>query len=133
MYSEASLISRAPIFLPRYSGVRPTISPATNTAMIASTSIPYRPEPMPPGATSPSIMLKIVDAAAERGERVVERVDRAGRGQRRRAANSADGGTPNRGLLALHRGAGEPAARCPACASSADVSSATDAGPEHAP
>ena len=33
-YSEANLISRAPIFLPRYSGVRPTISPATNTVMI---------------------------------------------------------------------------------------------------
>ena len=58
-YSEANLISRAPIFLPRYSGVRPTISPATNTVMIASTSMPYRPEPVPPGATSPSIMLTI--------------------------------------------------------------------------
>ena len=30
--SIASFISRASIFLPRYSGVRPTISPATNTA-----------------------------------------------------------------------------------------------------
>ena len=34
-YSEANLISRAPIFLPRYSGVRPTISPATNTVITA--------------------------------------------------------------------------------------------------
>ena len=58
-YSEANLISRAPIFLPRYSGVRPTISPATNTVITASTSMPYRPEPTPPGATSPSIMLTI--------------------------------------------------------------------------
>ncbi len=59
MYRLASLISRGPILLPRYSGVRPTSRPPTNTAMIASTSIPYRPEPTPPGATSPSIMLSI--------------------------------------------------------------------------
>jgi hypothetical protein len=59
-YSEASFTSREPIFLPRYSGVRPTISPATNTVSTAKTRIPYRPEPVPPGATSPSIMLKIV-------------------------------------------------------------------------
>ena len=61
-YSEANFISRPPIFLPRYSGVRPTISPATNTVMTARTSMPYRPEPVPPGATSPSIMLSIVIA-----------------------------------------------------------------------
>src|SRR6478672_9311518 len=59
-YSEANFNSRAPIFLPRYSGVRPTISPATNTVMTARISRPYRPEPTPPGATSPSIMLNIV-------------------------------------------------------------------------
>ena len=35
--SIASLISRAWTFLPRYSGVRPTISPATNTASSANT------------------------------------------------------------------------------------------------
>ncbi len=60
MYSEANFISRPPSFLPRYSGVRPTIRPATNTATTARISIPYRPEPVPPGAISPSIMLKIV-------------------------------------------------------------------------
>ena len=60
MYSETSLISRAVIFFRRYSGVRPTISPAMNTVTMASTSIPYRPEPTPPGATSPRPMLKIV-------------------------------------------------------------------------
>ena len=32
--TAAYLISRASIFLPRYSGVRPTISPATKTAMM---------------------------------------------------------------------------------------------------
>ena len=55
-YSEANFSSLPPSFLPRYSGVRPTINPATNTVMTARTKIPYRPEPVPPGATSPSIM-----------------------------------------------------------------------------
>jgi hypothetical protein len=32
--------SRASIFLPRYSGVRPTIRPATKTAMHAKSSMP---------------------------------------------------------------------------------------------
>ena len=40
MTSEAIFISYASIFLPRYSGVRPTMSPATKTAMIAKTSMP---------------------------------------------------------------------------------------------
>ncbi|CFN73425.1 Uncharacterised protein [Bordetella pertussis] len=41
-------MSRASIFLPRYSGVRPIISPAMNTARMAKASMPYRPEPTPP-------------------------------------------------------------------------------------
>lgn len=40
--------------------MRPTISPAMNTAMIAMMSIPYSPEPTPPGAISPSIMPSMV-------------------------------------------------------------------------
>ena len=36
----ASFISRASIFLPRYSGVRPTIRPPTKTAMMTSISMP---------------------------------------------------------------------------------------------
>ena len=52
--SIASFTSRACTFLPRYSGVRPTISPATNTASSANTTMPYSPEPTPPGTTSPS-------------------------------------------------------------------------------
>ncbi len=40
MYRETSLTSRDVIFLPRYSGVRPTMSPATNTVTMARTSIP---------------------------------------------------------------------------------------------
>ena len=46
--SEAIFISWASIFLPRYSGVRPTINPATNTATMTNASIPYNPEPTPP-------------------------------------------------------------------------------------
>src|SRR2546422_1659490 len=38
MTREDIFISYASIFLPRYSGVRPTMSPATKTAMIANRS-----------------------------------------------------------------------------------------------
>ena len=38
--STASLTSRASIFLPRYSGVRPTISPAMNTVSTTNSSMP---------------------------------------------------------------------------------------------
>ena len=55
-YSTTSFISAAWIFLPRYSGVRPTISPAMNTDRITMISRPLRPTPTPPGLTSPSIM-----------------------------------------------------------------------------
>src|ERR1700730_1634474 len=55
-YSDAYFISVGRIFLPMYSGVRPTISPATNTVTMASTRMPYMPAPMPPGAISPSAM-----------------------------------------------------------------------------
>src|ERR1700761_4508442 len=55
-YSAAYFISVGRIFLPRYSGVRPTMSPATNTVTMASTKMPYMPAPMPPGAISPSAM-----------------------------------------------------------------------------
>jgi hypothetical protein len=40
MAMPAIFISKASIFLPRYSGVRPIMRPATNTAMMAKTSIP---------------------------------------------------------------------------------------------
>ena len=46
-------ISRTSIFLPRYSGVRPIINPAINTASSTNSSMPYRPEPTPPKTTSP--------------------------------------------------------------------------------
>ena len=49
--------SRASIFLPRNSGVRPTIRPHRNTVIMANISMPYRPQPRPPKITSPSSML----------------------------------------------------------------------------
>jgi hypothetical protein len=55
--TAANLISRASIFLPKYSGVRPTISPATKTAIRIEKSSPYIPEPTPPKITSPTNML----------------------------------------------------------------------------
>ena len=36
------------IFFPMYSGVRPTMRPARNTAMITKTIMPYMPLPTPP-------------------------------------------------------------------------------------
>src|SRR5581483_2488138 len=57
MYSDAYFISVGRIFLPRYSGVRPTISPPRKTVTTARTRMPYRPAPTPPGTTSPIIML----------------------------------------------------------------------------
>src|SRR3984957_14113893 len=55
-YSDAYFISVGRIFLPMYSGVRPTISPATNTVTMARIKMPYMPAPIPPGAISPSAM-----------------------------------------------------------------------------
>ena len=45
--ASSSSSRSASIFLPRYSGVRPIIRPAMNTARIAKTSMPYSPEPTP--------------------------------------------------------------------------------------
>src|ERR1700721_2322353 len=55
-YKAAYFISVGRIFLPMYSGVRPTISPATNTVTMARIKMPYMPAPIPPGAISPSAM-----------------------------------------------------------------------------
>src|ERR1017187_5627173 len=57
--SMTILTSFCSIFLPRYSGVRPTISPAMNTARMANKSMPYNPDPTPPKTTSPNSMLTI--------------------------------------------------------------------------
>src|SRR6516165_11758003 len=57
MYSAAYFISVGRIFLPMYSGVRPTIRPPMNTVTTAMMRMPYRPAPTPPGTISPIIML----------------------------------------------------------------------------
>src|SRR5215475_7161815 len=57
MYSAAYFISAGRIFLPMYSGVRPTMRPPMKTVTTARTRMPYRPAPTPPGTTSPIIML----------------------------------------------------------------------------
>ena len=57
--STAIFISRASIFLPRYSGVWPTIRPAMNTVRITKPIMPYRPQPTPPNTTSPSSISSI--------------------------------------------------------------------------
>ena len=54
MCSTTIFISAPWIFLPRNSGVRPTMRPAMNTVSTASTSMPVSPTPSPPGVTSPS-------------------------------------------------------------------------------
>ncbi len=45
------------IFLPMYSGVRPTIRPAMKTATTAYISIPKRPAPTPPKIISSHMIL----------------------------------------------------------------------------
>src|SRR5580693_854891 len=57
MASIAIFTSLASIFLPTYSGVRPTIRPATKIEMMTNSSMPYMPEPTPPTMISPSWML----------------------------------------------------------------------------
>ena len=99
MYSDERVISRRPSFLPRYSGVRPTISPATNTAMTASTSIPYSPEPTPPGATSPSIMLTIATPPPSGVKLSCMEFTDPVEVSVVASANSADSGPPNRTSL----------------------------------
>ena len=55
--SAAIFISDSSIFFPRYSGVRPTMSPAIKTAMTAYMSIPNSPAPTPPKIVSSHIIL----------------------------------------------------------------------------
>ncbi len=57
MASIAILTSFASIFLPTYSGVRPTIRPATKIERMTNSSMPYMPEPTPPTMISPSSIL----------------------------------------------------------------------------
>ncbi len=55
-YKAISFASAVVIVLPRYSGVRPTISPPMKTPTSAIITMLYRPVPSPPNVTSPSSM-----------------------------------------------------------------------------
>ena len=73
---NAIFTSKAFIFLPRNSGVRPTISPAINTVRIINTIMPYKPEPTPPKIISPSIRLNMVTHAGHWRKAVVHTINR---------------------------------------------------------
>ena len=102
MKIDASFISSASIFLPRYSGVRPIISPAMNTPRMANISIEYMPVPTPPGASSPSC---IRNSGTKPPSGVIESCivltapRRGGGGDRREQRR---GGDAEARLLALH-------------------------------
>ena len=106
MASDAIFISNASIFLPRYSGVRPTISPATKTATIAN--IEHAVEARADAAEDDLAELHQPHRheAAERREGVVHRVDRAVRGGRRRRRPQRRVGDAEADLLAFHVAAG---------------------------
>jgi len=81
MASMAILTSLASIFLPTYSGVRPTISPATKMARITKQQHGRTcRQPTPPTITLAELDVDQRDHAAERGERVVHRIDGAAGG-----------------------------------------------------
>ncbi len=114
-YSDAYFISVGRIFLPMYSGVRPTISPATNTVTMASTRMPYIPAPMPPGAISPSAMSISVIAppngVSESWKQFTEPVDVTVVD----AANIEQPGVPNRTSTPSYRAVRDAAVRLPRC------------------
>ena len=80
--SIAIFTSYASIFLPRYSGVRPTIRPAMNTASTTKTSIPYKPGANTAEDDFAELNIEQRHEAAERGERIVHRIDRTAGGIR---------------------------------------------------
>ena len=107
--SIAICTSNAWIFLPRYSGVRPTISPAMKTDRMMKTSMPYMPAPTPPKIDLAEHDVDQRHQAAERRERVVPAVDRAAArvgGHRREERRVGDAEAD---FLAFHVAARRPA------------------------
>ena len=107
MASMAILTSLASIFLPTYSGVRPTIRPATNTARMTNSSMPYMPAPTPPTMISPSCMLISGIMPPSAVKLVVHGVDGAAGGGRGDDGEQGGGDDAEAHLLALHVAAGE--------------------------
>ena len=100
--SEAIFISKAPIFLPRYSGVRPTISPDEEDGHQGEGE--HAVEPRTDAAEDDLAQLHQPHRGqpAQRHVRVVHRVDRAVGGGRRRHRPERRVGDPEADLLALH-------------------------------
>ena len=111
MASMAILTSFASIFLPTYSGVRPTISPATNTEMMTNSSMPYMPAPTPPTMISPSWMLISGTMPPRAVEGIMHGVDSAAGGIRGDHGEEARQRNAEAHLLAFHIGWIEPERR----------------------
>ena len=107
MASIAIFTSLASIFLPTYSGVRPTIRPATKIEMMTNSSMPYMPAPTPPTMISPSWMLISGIMPPSAVKRVVHGVDGAARGRGGDDGEQRRGDDAEADLLALHVAAGE--------------------------
>ena len=100
------MISNASIFLPRYSGVRPTIRPATNTAI--DDEHQHAVEPRADAAEDDFAQLHQPHRhqAAERRERIVHGIDRAVRGGGGRSRPQGGIDDAEARFLAFHVAAG---------------------------
>ena len=107
MASIAIFISFASIFLPRYSGVRPTIRPATKTVRIDEQQHAVEAGADAAGDDLAELHVEQRDHAAERGERVVHGVDGAAGGRGGDDRKQRRGDDAEADLLAFHVAAGE--------------------------
>ena len=98
----ASCISRASIFLPRYSGVRPTMSPAMNTARSDEYEHPVQAGPDPAEDDLAELDVDQGNEPAERREGVVVEVAAPQEASVVTVANRAEFGDAEADLLALH-------------------------------
>src|SRR5882724_4838854 len=107
MASMAILTSFASIFLPTYSGVRPTIRPATKIDRMTNSSMPYMPAPTPPTMTSPSWMLMSGIMPPSAVKLSCMAFDGAAGSRRRDHCEQGGGDDAEAHLLAFHVAAGE--------------------------
>ena len=108
MASIAILTSLASIFLPTYSGVRPTISPATKIETTTNSSMPYMPEPTPPTMISPSWMLMSGIMPPSAVKESCMALTAPHEASVVITANSADADNAEADFLAFHVAAGKP-------------------------